>query len=167
MSVEFAKGDIFKCLGVTAYAQGVNLAGAMGKGIALEFKARWPEMYEDYRWRCRAGVFRLGDALVWHTPAVTIFNLGTQESWKVGATLPAVKLALARLITLAEKLELKRVALPQIGAGLGGLPWKDIREYLCRIGGDTTVEMIVFEEFQPGVPYSPTSLITGVGSDDT
>ena len=166
MSVEFAKGDLFKCLEVKAYAQGVNLAGAMGKGIALEFKARWPEMYEDYKWRCRTGVLRLGDALVWHTPVVTIFNLGTQASWKVGATLPAVKLALSRMVTLAEKLEVKRVALPQIGAGLGGLPWKDIREYLCRIGGDTTVELIVVEEFLPGVSYTPTSLLPGPRQDD-
>ena len=33
----------------------VNCVGIMGKGIALEFKKRFPDMFEDYEARCRRG----------------------------------------------------------------------------------------------------------------
>ena len=32
----------------------VNCVGVMGKGIALEFKKRFPEMFQDYAPRCSA-----------------------------------------------------------------------------------------------------------------
>ncbi|MCM1489989.1 MAG: hypothetical protein NC095_04095 [Muribaculum sp.] len=35
------KGNIFKIEGVTSYAHGCNCAGAMGKGIALQFRAKF------------------------------------------------------------------------------------------------------------------------------
>lgn len=38
----------------------VNCVGAMGKGIALEFKKRFPALYADYAAKCRAGQVVLG-----------------------------------------------------------------------------------------------------------
>lgn len=38
----------------------VNTVGVMGKGIALEFKRRYPDMFDDYVKRCRRGEVRLG-----------------------------------------------------------------------------------------------------------
>lgn len=49
------KGDIFSIAGVWSYAHGCNCAGAMGKGIALEFKKRYPEMYKQYVALCHSG----------------------------------------------------------------------------------------------------------------
>ena len=40
-----AYGDIFSISGISCYAHGCNCAGAMGKGIALQFKKRFPQMY--------------------------------------------------------------------------------------------------------------------------
>ena len=39
------KGDIFRIDGVSSYAHGCNCAGAMGKGIAVQFKSKYPDMY--------------------------------------------------------------------------------------------------------------------------
>ena len=33
----------------------VNCVGVMGKGIALEFKKRFPKMFKDYVSRCKDG----------------------------------------------------------------------------------------------------------------
>ena len=54
------KGDIFRLEGVTSYAHGCNCAGAMGKGIAVSFKQRLPEMYAEYKELCRNGQFKPG-----------------------------------------------------------------------------------------------------------
>ena len=43
----------------------VNTVGAMGTGIALAFKKRFPEMFEDYAKRCEAGEIELGRPYVY------------------------------------------------------------------------------------------------------
>jgi hypothetical protein len=45
-------GSIFDNDEVETLVNPVNCVGAMGKGLALEFKKRWPVMYEDYAVRC-------------------------------------------------------------------------------------------------------------------
>ena len=44
-------GDILKSKAQTL-VNTVNCVGVMGKGIALEFKKRFPEMFEDYVKKC-------------------------------------------------------------------------------------------------------------------
>jgi O-acetyl-ADP-ribose deacetylase (regulator of RNase III) len=52
-------GDIFESHAQTV-VNTVNCVGVMGKGIALEFKKRFPDMYEEYVRLCKAGKVRLG-----------------------------------------------------------------------------------------------------------
>ena len=40
--IEF--GNIFTLEGISGYAHGCNCAGAMGKGIALQFRERYPRV---------------------------------------------------------------------------------------------------------------------------
>ena len=53
------EGDIFKIPQVRNYAHGCNCVGAMGKGIALQFKAKSPEMYEQYKALCKDNKYKV------------------------------------------------------------------------------------------------------------
>lgn len=88
----------------------------------------------------------------WTHEHITVFNLGTQKTWRTKADLIAVKAALEAMIQLAEQAGIRRVGLPRIGAGLGGLAWQDVRSVLVALGESTSVELVVFEEYEP----SPT-----------
>ena len=55
------KGDIFRIEGVSSYAHGCNCAGAMGKGIAVQFKDKYPDMYLEYKLLCKENKFCPGD----------------------------------------------------------------------------------------------------------
>ena len=44
-------GDIFSIEGVTNFAHGCNCAGSMGRGIAVQFRKKFPRMYENYKYR--------------------------------------------------------------------------------------------------------------------
>src|SRR5512141_2670107 len=81
MAIHFISGDLLAAQDVDAIAHGCNCAGAMGKGIALAIRRRWPEMYQEYRQHCRDGKFRLGDVFVWESKPL-VFNLGTQQSYR-------------------------------------------------------------------------------------
>lgn len=148
MPTAFVKGDLFGERDLKALAHGCNCAGAMGKGIAVEFRKRFPEMYAEYKERCALGRFNLGDVLMWADGTTTIFNLGTQQTWRTKADLNAIKVALHTMVQLAERTGIKRIGLPRIGAGLGGLPWQDVRSELSALGAATSVELVVFEEYE-------------------
>ena len=52
-------GNLFQSEAQT-WVNTVNCVGIMEKGVALEFKKRFPDMFTDYEARCRAGEVRLG-----------------------------------------------------------------------------------------------------------
>ena len=53
-------GDLFTSQAQTL-VNTVNCVGIMGKGIALEFKKRFPDMFKDYTHRCEREEVRLGE----------------------------------------------------------------------------------------------------------
>lgn len=155
MPASFLSGDLFGDHELPALAHGCNCAGAMGKGIAVEFRTRFPRMYAEYRRRCTEETFALGDVFAWKEPGgPTIFNLGTQRTWRTRADLAAVEKALRTMIQLAEAAAIPRIGLPRIGAGLGRLPWETVRSLLGRLGDETAVELVVFESYEPAEPSS-------------
>jgi O-acetyl-ADP-ribose deacetylase (regulator of RNase III) len=143
MPVEYRTGDLFAQPDIRALAHGCNTAGAMGKGIAVLFKQRWPAMYDEYRARCADGRFAPGDVFVWEAGGVTVFNLGTEKHWRTGATLEAIERSLTVMVREAERLTLDAVAMPRIGAGYGGLPWDVVRGVIERVAATTAVRLVV------------------------
>jgi O-acetyl-ADP-ribose deacetylase (regulator of RNase III) len=146
MPTTFVTGDLF-AEPLPALAHGCNCAGAMGKGIAIEFRKRFPAMYAEYKRRCADKRFALGGVFAWTEPGVTVYNLGTHKSWRTKAELPAVETSLREMVRLAEASGIARIGMPRIGAGLGGLDWAVVRALLQSIGEMTTVELVVFETF--------------------
>ena len=125
MIVERA-GDLFtsECL---ALGHGVNTLGSMGAGIAVEFRRRWPAMYDAYRAECRSGRLQPGGIFVWQAADRLIVNLATQR----GVGRGAARLEWVRQAARATaQLSVAGLALPRIGAGLGGLRWADVRAIL-------------------------------------
>jgi len=148
MPATFVKGDLFAHEGLGAIAHGCNCAGAMGKGIAVQFRQRFPKMYDAYKQRCADGRFKLGDVFAWPEDGLTVFNLGTQKTWRTKADLGAIETAVRSMVRLAEQAGIAKVGLPRIGAGLGGVAWPAVRALLSEVGNATTVELVVFEEYE-------------------
>ena len=147
MPALFVKGDLFAEEAIRAYAQGCNCAGAMGAGIAIEFKRRWPGMFEEYALRCTDKRFGMGDVFVWSEGEHTIYNLGTQAHWRKKAQIPALAKSLEKMLALAAHAGIDRVGLPRIGAGLGGLDWNRVKKVITEAGQKSSVTMVVFEQF--------------------
>jgi len=148
MSVIYTKGNIFLLnKEVIAFAHGCNCAGSMGKGIAVTFRKKWPEMYQEYKRRCSKKQFKLGDVFYWQEEGYQIFNLGTQKHWRSKAELNAIKKAITTMLTLAEQQAIRTIALPKIGAGLGGLNWQVVKDAIQQIAEQTQITLIVVEEY--------------------
>ncbi len=151
MGVVRARGDLFKSE-IRALAHGCNCAGAMGKGIAVEFKRRWPAMYEEYHRRCKNDEFVPGDVFYWSEPDRGIFNLGTQSHWRTKATLADIETSMTKMIKMADEMGINCIAMPAIGAGLGGLALEAVMSRLRQIAEPWQGELWVCVEFRSGEP---------------
>lgn len=154
MPIKFVAGDLFANAHVAqAFAHGCNCQGSMGAGIAVGFRERYPEMYEQYRARCKAKPrqFNLGDVWLWKADERPwVFNLGTQERvWRARASYEAIETAVGRMRELADTEGVTSIAIPRIGVGYGGLSWKKVRAIVERVFGDWQGRLIVYEEFIP------------------
>ncbi len=142
------RGDIFNINGVNNYAHGCNCAGAMGKGIALQFKNKYPKMYSEYRAMCKDGLFNPGDVFDYSYGNGHIYNLGTQVSWKTKARLEYIENSVGRMLALAASDNVTKIAHPAIGAGLGGLDWDDVKEILNSASSNyPEIELYVVEAY--------------------
>ncbi len=107
------KGDIFRIDGVSSYAHGCNCAGAMGKGIAVQFKSKYPDMYLEYKQLCKENKFCPGDVFDYDYGNGHIYNLGTQATWRTRAKIEYIEKALIQMLELAsEPFECRKTSLP-------------------------------------------------------
>lgn len=100
--VRVLEGDLLKSEAQTL-VNAVNTAGAMGKGIALAFRRKFPEMYEDYVRRCDAGDVRLGEPYPYVTDGRIIINFPTKGHWRAASKLDDIIAGLEHLIDHHER----------------------------------------------------------------
>lgn len=113
----------------------VNCVGVMGKGLALEFKQRYPGMFLEYRKRCNAGMVRPGflDVHLIKPPIPTsnwrraILNFPTKRHWRDSSRLDDIQAGLQKLPSTVLNYGCNSIAIPPLGCGLGGLNWDDVR----------------------------------------
>ncbi|WP_370420971.1 macro domain-containing protein [Streptomyces sp. QH1-20] len=143
--IEHRIGDLFTADDADALAHGCNCAGAMGRGIAVEFKRRWPQMYEEYKALCRAGKLTPGEIFPWQAGERWIYNLGTQAHWRTRAEMQAVVSSVDRMLAHAGAHGVRRIAMPRIAAGLGGLEWAHVEDALTPIVSAHGISVAVYQ----------------------
>jgi O-acetyl-ADP-ribose deacetylase (regulator of RNase III) len=142
-------GDLF-ALDVDAIGHGCCMRGVMGAGIAKEFSSRWPEMFYAYKALCRSGDFSLGSYMRYEVPVDPqtsprlefVYNLCTQVASGADARLDAIDAAVRSALVDAAERRIWSLALPQIGCGIGGLQWPDVRTVLAAAADGSPVELI-------------------------
>jgi len=144
------EGNIFSIDGVTSYAHGCNCKGAMGCGIAYQFKEKFPKMYNQYKKLCDIGKFLPGDVFNYKYDNGHIYNLGTQATWKENAKFEYIELSLIKMFELAKMDQVNKIALPTIGAGLGGLDWSLVKIIIEKVSESyPNIDLYIVEKFKP------------------
>jgi O-acetyl-ADP-ribose deacetylase (regulator of RNase III) len=117
-------GDIFKSKAQTL-VNTVNCVGVMGKGIALGFKDRFPDMYADYVERCQAGKVRLGEPYLFKRKTLPwIINFPTKDHWRSVSKLSDIVRGLEFMLAHYEEWGVQSLAVPPLGCGQGQLDWE-------------------------------------------
>jgi O-acetyl-ADP-ribose deacetylase (regulator of RNase III) len=146
--IEYKHGDLL-AEPAEALVNAVNCVGAIGRGIALQFKRRFPDNFAAYAAACRRGAVGPGRMLVVETGQATprwIVNFPTKRHWRDPARLEDIETGLGGLADEIRARRMRSIALPALGCGLGGLNWGEIRLRIEHSLSELdAVRVIVFE----------------------
>lgn len=134
MKIEYINGDLFSTE-IDLILHGCNSRGVMGSGVAKLVRALYPKAYDEYTVWCSKG-FRLGQYLPVYIPSCgkTILNAVTQQNYgkvfEQQGPNPTRYVSYDAVAEIMNKLNNdysgKKIAMPKIGAALGGGDWSVI-----------------------------------------
>src|SRR5436189_4764469 len=109
--IEFTKGDLLEA-DVDALVNAVNTEGVMGKGIALQFKQKFPDMFEAYRRACKSGLVQPGRMHVFERTSSPrfIINFPTKSHWRAPSRIDDIETGLAALVREVQQRNIHSIA---------------------------------------------------------
>ena len=144
--------DMFKSKAQTL-VNTVNCVGVMGKGIALEFKNRFAEMFEDYVRRCERQQVKLGQPYLYKRLLPPwILNFPTKDHWRSVTKLEDIIRGLEYLLKNHQEWGIKSLAVPPLGCGHGQLEWGVVGPVLFRYLGRMSVDVELYAPY--GTPHA-------------
>ncbi|MDO5151407.1 MAG: macro domain-containing protein [Oscillospiraceae bacterium] len=146
--INFVTGNLFDS---DAYAlvNTVNCEGYMGKGIAYQFRLRYPEMNKEYVSKCKSHQLKPGTLHTFNTGAKLIINFPTKDKWRANSKMEYITSGLDALINLINEHNIKSIAIPPLGSGNGGLIWNEVKEVIIQ-------KLSCFEENVTIYVYEPS-----------
>lgn len=154
--IQYTQGNIFD-IDVDAIINPVNCIGVMGRGLALQFKNRYPGNFQNYVKACNHGVVTPGVMFTYERKDVDfetnqfvnpryIINFPTKRHWREPSYIEDIEAGLYALVEEIKRLNISSIAIPALGAGLGGLPWSLVRSRMDAILSNLDdVTILIFE----------------------
>ena len=108
----------------------VNCYGVMGKGIALQFKQRYPDMFNEYKLACKnfelssGGDIWIYDYVDMYKPK-KILCFATKVMWQYPSRIEWIERGLQVFFNNYKYWKLESVAWPKLGCTNGGLDWEN------------------------------------------
>ena len=131
--IELKQGDILAA-NAEAMVNTVNCVGIMGRGIALQFRKAFPENFKAYKALCDRKELEPGKVYVFDLNRLEnpryVINFPTKKHWKSKSHLEYIESGLGALIEELRGRDIRSVAMPPLGCGLGGLQWEDVRQQI-------------------------------------
>jgi O-acetyl-ADP-ribose deacetylase (regulator of RNase III) len=149
MAVEIVRGDLL-VQETDAIVNTVNCVGVMGKGIALQFKQKWPENFKAYEDACKRGLIEPGRMFIYDAGGLVkphfIINFPTKRHWRERSRLEYIDAGLKALVEDVRRLRIKSISVPPLGCGNGGLEWNAVRKrILAAFSATPDVRVLLFE----------------------
>ena len=161
--IEFRIGNLFDAEGeVDALVNTVNCEGYMGRGVALEAKKRFRENYEAYARACEVsegeewGEVRPGKMFVADVnPSMfgpLIINFPTKDRWRRKSEMKYITSGLKDLVRVIRERGIKKIAIPPLGCGLGGLDWSEVKPLIVDALAELPDLYVIIYEPGPAAP---------------
>lgn len=176
-NITFHKGNIFNTK-MQTIVNTINCVGVMGKGIALVFKLRYPNMFDKYKELCQSKMIGIGKLWLYKASDCPqwVLNFPTKFHWKYPSKIQYLEAGLQKFLDTYEEKGITSIAFPMLGTHNGGLDKHEVKclmeHYLsqCNIpieiyDYDPNAPDDLFEEFKRkwnNIPKKDLRLVTGI-----
>lgn len=141
--LNYFEGTVFNAP-VKTFVNTVNCAGVMGAGIALEFKLRYPEMFEDYVEKCKVKQMKLGIPRIYeYSEDVWIMNFPTKGHWRFQSKIQWIEQGLKYFAENYKKRDIESIAFPKLGTNNGGLNWDEVKPLMEKYLKNLDIEIYI------------------------
>jgi O-acetyl-ADP-ribose deacetylase (regulator of RNase III) len=146
--IDLVQGNLLEAE-ADALVNTVNTEGVMGKGVALQFAKKFPDMLEDYKQACKSGEVAPGRMHIFERGEMFqpryIINFPTKRHWRSQSRIEDIEAGLRALVQDIQRLHIRSIALPPLGCGNGGLDWNEVFPRIqAALSGLTDVRVLVF-----------------------
>ena len=165
MSVRVLVGDLFSSE-MQTWVNTVNCVGVMGRGVALGFKERFPDMFADYKARCDRHEVELGRPYLYRRMMDPwVLNFPTKDHWRSVSTLADIERGLDHLAAWIDEWGIESLAVPPLGCGNGQLDWRIIGPVLYRRLGELGVPVELYAPHGTPAEQMALSFLSGEEAD--
>jgi O-acetyl-ADP-ribose deacetylase (regulator of RNase III) len=127
--IETKNGNILYCV-TDSFVNTVNEKGVMGKGLALQVKEKYPEVFKIYETACKKHLVSVGKILpIKANDGKLVINFPTKKHWKYPSQYIWIRQGLIDLSSFLEQNKIS-ISIPKLGCANGGLDWKRIKNYI-------------------------------------
>jgi O-acetyl-ADP-ribose deacetylase (regulator of RNase III) len=109
----------------------VNCVGVMGKGLALQFKNKYPTLFKRYLQICQNKVLTIGIPYFLKYDCCYIL-FPTKDHWREESKYYYIILGLSHMIKLLHYHKINSIIIPRLGCGLGGLDWDIVHDMILK-----------------------------------
>ncbi len=146
--IHFTKGNLLES-DAQALVNTVNTEGVMGKGIALQFKEKFPENYRLYRDACKNHLVNVGKMFITSESTLTgvriIVNFPTKTTWKKPSEYSYIEEGLCSLRAEILSRGISSIAIPPLGSHNGGLDWSVVKRMIVEHLQDLGCQIYLYE----------------------
>lgn len=142
----YVKGNLFHSP-AQVLVNTVNTVGVMGKGVALEFKHLFPEMYQEYRDLCERGKFQVGQLWLYRSPQKWVLNFPTKQDWRAPSRVEYIESGLRKFTQMAGAWGIHSIAFPPLGCGNGQLDFEtQVRPLMEKYLKPLPIDVFIYPE---------------------
>ena len=149
--ITYVVGDLFTSP-AKVLVNTVNTVGVMGKGIALDFKRIYPEMFEQYQYYCESGMLDIGKLWLYKTPHKWILNFPTKKHWRSKSKTEYISEGLDKFVNTYDSKGIDSISFPMLGCGNGELDWNTevqplMEKYLEKLPINVFIHILPHEHY--------------------
>lgn len=141
--IEYIEGDIFDSP-AQVIVNTVNTVGVMGKGLALSFKKRYPDMFESYKKVCEKHQLTIGKLMLHQEADHWILLFPTKENWRNPSKLEYIEKGLMKFVSTYAEKHITSIAFPKLGCGNGELDWNLVRLLMERYLKPLPIDVYIY-----------------------
>lgn len=162
--ITLTKGNFFD-FEATIRVNTVNCYGAMGAGVALQFKNLFPNMFNEYKKLCNKKEIKIGKLHIWKSDDIfsnlTIINFPTKDHWKDPSIYEYIEKGLVSLREYLLTISPQTITIPALGCGHGGLDWEKVKPMIYNQLNSLDHNILLFEpESSQNVPLINNEILS-------